>query len=129
MSDDKISGTYSTHLSGEAAAKIEETVEKRDITKSKAVREFIEAGIRHREGPGRASRTLSRIFEACLAATLILVVLSVIVVATAYPLIPAYLLGLLVLSAASSAVVVAGLQSAGVGDMIDRRLVESGVGV
>lgn len=49
MSNDRPSGTYSTHLSGELAEEIEEDVERRGISKSKAVRELLVDGKRYRD--------------------------------------------------------------------------------
>lgn len=49
MSNDRPSGTYSTHLSGELAEEIEEDVERRGISKSKAVRELMVDGKRYRD--------------------------------------------------------------------------------
>lgn len=127
MTNESNERTYSTVVGGELATEIEADASVDGVTKSKAVRGLLRDGLRYREERGPVEMVLTYTAAMCLAAALGLFMLSVIVAAISYPLLPAFLVGLGSLSFASAAGVVGLLQRAGVGEWADRHLTARGV--
>lgn len=129
MPEDNEMVNYATRIPETRAKEVECYRERSGLNKSEAVRHLVHTGLKHndREEPGPVENLLSQMIAACLSATLILVMLSVIVTATAAPVMPAFI-GLLTLSAAASATATAALLLAtGVGEWADQKLADGGV--
>lgn len=125
MGNDKPGGIYSTHLTGATAVEIEEAAEKREITKSDAIRELIEDGVRNREGT-HTTDALLHFISVPLCVGLTSAFFFAFLAAVSHPLLSTPLVGSVYVSIAITGGVPALLLATGRGEWVDRKLAGGG---